>query len=162
MSAASPEEDSEALSQEIEEEGLAATKLSAEQDADEAEGNESSELTASENEESWISWFVSLRGHDFFCEVDEEYIQDDFNMTGLAGLVPYYDYALDLMLDVESALDRLNEDQQEVVESAAVILYGLIHARFILTSRGMQRMVSFTHCPDVIKHINSFIKLTPL
>ena len=148
----SPDDDSEALSQEIEEEGLGSKNLSGLDEND----HDGSELTASENDESWISWFINLRGHDYFCEVDEEYIQDDFNLTGLATLVPYYDYALDLMLDVDTALDRISEDQAEVVESAAIILYGLIHARFILTSRGMQRMVS-----DWDWDTPSFLRLTP-
>ena len=53
--------------------------------------------------------------------------------------MPYYDYALDMILDVEVPVDQsLTEEQQEVVESAAEMLYGLIHARFVLTTRGMQ------------------------
>jgi casein kinase II subunit beta len=44
-----------------------------------------------------------------------------------------------MILDVEVPPDQsLTEEQQEVVESAAEMLYGLIHARFVLTTRGMQ------------------------
>ena len=48
-------------------------------------------------------------------------------------MVPYYDYALDMVLDVEMPMeDSLTEEQQEIVESAAEMLYGLIHARYVL------------------------------
>ena len=70
--------------------------------------------------------------------------------------MPYYDYALDLILDVESPNDdMLTEEQHEMVESAAEMLYGLIHVRFILTTRGMSKMlekfknVDFGRCPRV-------------
>jgi len=73
---------------------------------------------------SWISWFCSLKGNEFFCEVEEDFIQDDFNLSGLSTQVPYYDYALDLILDAEPGTNEiLTEEQHELVESAAEVLY---------------------------------------
>jgi casein kinase II subunit beta len=125
------------------------------EEEEESEMSGSSELTASEDETTWITWFCHLKGNNFFSKIDEDYIQDDFNLTGLSALVPYYDYALDMMLDVDIPIDNLSDEQQEMIETAAEVLYGLIHARFILTTRGMQRMyekffnVDFGRCPRV-------------
>jgi hypothetical protein len=51
-------------------------------------------------EMTWVQWFCSLPGHEFFCEVSEEFIDDDFNLTGLAPLVPYYTEAMETIQDV--------------------------------------------------------------
>ena len=115
-----------------------------------------SDVSEDEEDISWIQWFCSLKGNEFFCEVEEDFIQDDFNLTGLSSQVPYYEYALDTILDVESpASANFSDEQQEAIENAAELLYGLIHARFAITPRGMGAMlekykaVHFGRCPRV-------------
>ncbi|CAF2091028.1 unnamed protein product [Brassica napus] len=122
--------------------------------SDSEEEEEESDVSGSDT--SWVSWFCSLKGNEFFCEVDDDYIQDDFNLCGLSSLVPYYEYALDLILDVESSHGEMfTEEQNELIESAAEMLYGLIHARYILTTKGLAAMLDkyknydFGRCPRV-------------
>ena len=107
---------------------------------------------------AWIAWFLATKGNEYFCEVDEEYILDRFNLTGLNAEVHHYSQALDLITDSmgeqnwplsgrlttkRSILveDEMNEEMRDSIESSARHLYGLIHARFVITSRGLTKMV---------------------
>lgn len=90
--------------------------------------------------DSYIGQFISSRGNEYFCEIDEEYLTDRFNLTGLNMEVSYYQHALDLITDVFD-LDA-DDHLREQIEKSARHLYGLVHARYIVTTRGLAKMVS--------------------
>lgn len=60
------------------------------EEEDEAEEDIDSEEDEEEMEEdeSWIQSFCNVVGHEYFAEVSEEFIEDDFNLTGLGPMVP--------------------------------------------------------------------------
>ncbi|CAG8584611.1 9041_t:CDS:2 [Dentiscutata erythropus] len=99
---------------------------------------------------TWISWFCGLPGHEYFAEVAEDFIEDDFNLTGLNSMVPFYKEALEMILDVESEEETLKVPDVSIVETSAELLYGLIHQRYIITRQGLQQMAS-------LKNLNLYI-----
>ncbi|KAI9497553.1 casein kinase II regulatory subunit-domain-containing protein [Zychaea mexicana] len=86
--------------------------------------DDSQTTTTSSSLQSWISWFCSLTGHEYYAEVPDDFIEDDFNLTGLSALVPYYNEALEMILDVEpeeisdedERADEPTEEEQEEEE----------------------------------------------
>ncbi|KMP08476.1 casein kinase 2 subunit beta [Coccidioides immitis RMSCC 3703] len=121
--------------------------------------------------ESWITAFCSLMGHEYFAEVSEEFIEDDFNLTGLQSQVPKFKEALEMILDVEPEDDEDEDDDEydededailgddrdyirsserrhvrvasdlSAIETSAELLYGLIHQRYITSRQGIQQML---------------------
>merc|ERR1712072_862987 len=102
----------------------------------------------------WRDWFISSRGNEYFCEVDEDYLTDRFNLTGLNTEVQHYQYALDLVTDVFDM--ECDDEMRETIEKSARHLYGLVHARYVVTTRGLAKMMEkykqgvFGKCPRVI------------
>ncbi|KAK6462629.1 casein kinase II, regulatory subunit [Scheffersomyces coipomensis] len=144
----------------------------------------------------WIQQFCESFGHDYFVPIAQEFIEDDFNLTGLSSQVPYYREALYTILDyqVETAEDH-NDDStnlngngsnstnnnnnnnnttttnntstntnnnnskkpelpnKSLLAHSAELLYGLIHARYIISKPGLTAMASkferneFGSCP---------------
>ncbi|KAI9308183.1 casein kinase II, regulatory subunit [Cunninghamella echinulata] len=101
----------------------------------------------------WVDRFLNLNGNDYLCKIDESYILDRFNLYKLNEYVPrYFNEALDLMTD-QFDYREYDEHTRFEIEKAARHLYGLIHARFILTNSGMSKMLIkykkniFGYCP---------------
>jgi hypothetical protein len=67
---------------------------------------------------SWVTWFLGTKGNEYFCEVDEDYILDRFNLTGLNTEVQHYPAALDLVTDAlgecEGGVEMVNGEERSV------------------------------------------------
>lgn len=117
------------------------------------------ESSAEEQEATWIANFCQARGNEFFCQVDRNYIEDGFNLYGLKGVVENFGDCLDIILDRVEPADESDAASGGGGVAAApagqapgtpggiaglaahtVELYGLIHARYVVTANGLEAM----------------------
>ncbi|XP_002042792.2 suppressor-of-stellate-like protein [Drosophila sechellia] len=79
---------------------------------------------------SWIGWFVGMIGNEFVCRVPIDFIEDKFNLTGLEYLKDTMNVVLEPLFDRSVAWVSGYEEK----------LYGMIHARYIMSARGVEDM----------------------
>ncbi|CAY69667.1 Beta' regulatory subunit of casein kinase 2, a Ser/Thr protein kinase [Komagataella phaffii GS115] len=106
--------------------------------------------SGSDYTEYWIDWFLGMKGNEYFCDIDPEYIRD--RLTTL----------IDIITDVSVIDDSLPEKKRREIEDDCKFLYSLIHSRYILTIKGLSQMYEkytdsdFGYCP------REFCRLQPL
>ena len=93
-------------------------------------------------------------GYEFLCEVNEDFFKDELNLYGQSLQVPLYARTISIMSgeDSESAAPApagaASADQDDLAESSAETLYGLIHARFNMSGTGPSDMADKCRQPD--------------
>uniref|UniRef100_A0A8C6B0B0 Casein kinase II subunit beta n=1 Tax=Monodon monoceros TaxID=40151 RepID=A0A8C6B0B0_MONMO len=102
----------------------------------------------------YLYWFCGLHDYEFFCEVDEDSIQDKFNLSQLNEQVPHCRQALDTILDLEPDEElEDNPNQRTLIKQSAKMLYGFAQTTYILTNHVTTQMLEkyqqgeFSYCP---------------
>jgi casein kinase II subunit beta len=105
---------------------------------------------------AWVDWFINVdpRGK-YFVRIDNAYIRDVFNMYGFRNRIGgrSFKMALETMRGAYTEPRNRPRDWPEDADELAVRLYGLLHARYLLTKAGCQQMHDkymnddFSPCP---------------
>jgi casein kinase II subunit beta len=106
----------------------------------------------------WVSWFLAQPFATYFIEVDPSFIARPFNLYGLRQKVVHFHLALDLIRGRYLPVDEYHPTWPKNLNDYAIILYGLLHARYLLTPEGLSRMKTkyemghFEQCPRTLCH----------
>jgi casein kinase II subunit beta len=100
----------------------------------------------------WVDSLCSVPRRRYFVTIELSYLNDNFNFFGLRGKVH------EDQTTFRSAVDAIRGRPQELlpdVHRAAVRLYGLLHARYLLTQNALCQMYDkftrkeFPRCPRI-------------
>lgn len=93
---------------------------------------------------SWVHRFCRTPGHEFFCAVPASFLAEEFNWLGLPSDLAAIDLLLgNVVYKSNKGANKATKDSRPQLpwdEAAARRMYGLIHARFIVTQKGLNAM----------------------
>jgi casein kinase II subunit beta len=108
------------------------------------------------SEISWIKWFLSQPAGRFFIEIDQEYIDDIYNYYGLRQKISNFKQAFDLIHGPYIPKKKKDKGEVHDIDDYGICLYGLLHSRFLLTEKGIDKMYDkymkedFPKCPRTL------------
>ncbi|CAM9098892.1 unnamed protein product [Ectocarpus sp. 6 AP-2014] len=108
--------------------------------------------------QAWIQDFCRTPGNEFFAEVPLSFIRESMNSIDIGrGVdIPYRQEALGVILgERRIGVGVHGDNNASTVQSSAALLYGLLHARFLVSPQGLKVVLEkfskadFGRCPRV-------------
>lgn len=105
---------------------------------------------------SWVDWFLTTPAGRYFVRIDDGYLSDTYNYYGLRQKVPNFSAAFELIRGPRIEPGARPAEWPEDIDSYGACLFGLLHARYLLTDEGQRRMRkrcedgAFPHCPRTL------------
>eukprot|EP00834_Sanchytrium_tribonematis_P006994 NODE_574_length_5874_cov_0.812294.p5 type:complete len:228 gc:universal NODE_574_length_5874_cov_0.812294:2632-3315(+) len=110
------------------------------------------EMRSSESSlDGWIGWYLRQLEYDYLVDVDEDFYLDKFNLTGLQNIM-HFPICYEILSD-HSEIQEYSEDAHYILDKSTRHLYGMIHARYVLTTPGMRKIAykvkagNYGYCP---------------
>ncbi|EDR30156.1 casein kinase II beta chain, putative [Entamoeba dispar SAW760] len=96
-------------------------------------------MSSKENKDipGFVKAFLKEGKNKYYVRIDNSFIEDSFNYYGLENQVHGYKEAREYLLDKKK---KSITQEDEFLYNGASILYGLIHARFIVIEEGLKKM----------------------
>jgi len=107
-------------------------------------------------EQSWIDWLIEQPLGQYFVPIDREFLENMFSYYGLRQKVPNFKQALEIIKGPYLRDDIRPKEWPSNIDEYGLCLYGLLHARFLLTESGLQKMrqkyceADFHVCPRTL------------
>lgn len=102
---------------------------------------------------SWIDWLLETERGSVFVRIDDKYLSKAFNFYGIRQKVPNFAMCLELIRGPLIPKEQRPRGWPDDIDEYGLCLYGLLHARYLLTAAGQKaareklRNQDYPKCP---------------
>lgn len=108
------------------------------------------------HQESWVDWFLAGPLGRWFVRVDDSFLTTEHNYYGIQQKVPNFHMAYELIIGPKLSVEAQHKNWPKDIDVYGTCLYGFLHARYLLTSAGLEKMYAkytenaFPSCPRTL------------
>lgn len=102
--------------------------------------------------EKWVDWFFKLSIGKYFVRIDNDYLNDSFNIYGMREKIERNGFDFKTILKLVRG--EYTHGIPHELNECAIQLYGLIHARYLMTKNGTELLLKnylsgvYGKCPN--------------